>query len=1231
MINLKYIKFLKGFTMKRKAKLLMISLMSVLLVFSLVFASNAADTASVEEVTLQVTKNGITTTRSGSFDSFMAEIDALTTAETENTVYSMVVNKDFKIGGKGYWEFRSVSPTVTFNFDLNGHTVTATKGNVFQIRTGYTLNIDGADENGKAGTWRATGSAASMFFPRDVATTIKAANLNIEATNLSQTGQPVLHILKGDVSLTNVKMTYTGADFPSSGTVEDKKFVVAGNGSLTLDNCTIEDKSDGKLKFTSINTYSTEELSVKNSSFDSYYGFRGTATTTIENSSVTVIDDIFAGSCSVTVTDSELATAKSTFTSSSGTVTFKYGTGKGSLTLASGSVPSGNYSIEDEGYSFVSAGNGKYVLLSTAGLEEVTVITEKNGSSTTKSCSFDSFMLELDNQETSLSENTSYTVIVNKDFTVGGKKWWELKQMSPTATLNIDLNGHTVTSPSGNVVQVRTAYTLNIDGADENGNVGTWRAIGQSASMFYMQKSAGANARANIENLNIVCTNLSQTSQPVLHLQSGTTVMKNVRVTYTGADFPTNGTIEDKSIIMMRESANLILENCTLEDKGSGKLKFYAITATTKASFMLDNVTVSSYYGFNCTGGANVIENSNITVSDNAFMGTAAATVTDTEIKTVNSTFTSSTGKITFNYGTGKTSVTVADGANLTGNYETEEGYAFLPYGNGKYVLGSDEGVSTVAMTSIFADGMVFQRDLPINVFGTCRKVGAEIKVTLGGETVIATVDSAGRFVATFSARGAAKGITLTVEQLGVDTPVVHAYNNIAIGEVVVISGQSNAAYELYKMEDAAEYIANADNYSNIKVFRAPRTYEFREVTEGTGSWHSVNSKTLLKDGGISGDVSAVGYVLATRMADALGDDVTIALVDATYAGSGIYPWIEYGAFVDEFGDTTYSNVQAGIKRYREYNAYYAQNGKYPSSTNELSSYLEKPYNHTPGICYNTMIAPIEGYAARCVVWYQGETNSSNLKTTYDIFFEALKDGYKKAFANEELKFFTVQLAPHTSDYSEFRAMQYTLGDAEDTFVVNAAREGSVMTSSDLSQGYIHPARKSPVGHRLADSILKHVYGFYADDIVEAPRVVSVTLDEGNVIVTFDTVLSISYGAVLEGFEIAGADKSFKKATGEISGNTVTLTADGIETAVYVRYGFGVMNIVLNDGTVIPYNSSLSNSITTEQAIVVGPDGTEYVFDKDCGLVIESRLSGNLTNESGYPAPTFMLEVGYGA
>ena len=61
-------------------------------------------------------------------------------------------------------------------------------------------------------------------------------------------------------------------------------------------------------------------------------------------------------------------------------------------------------------------------------------------------------------------------------------------------------------------------------------------------------------------------------------------------------------------------------------------------------------------------------------------------------------------------------------------------------------LLSDDTATKRIAMPSIFANGMVFQRGKTINVFGFCDDHDAVFKVTLGDREGTATVDESGRF-----------------------------------------------------------------------------------------------------------------------------------------------------------------------------------------------------------------------------------------------------------------------------------------------------------------------------------------------------------------------------------------------------------------------------------------------------------------------------------------------------
>ena len=893
-----------------------------------------------------------------------------------------------------------------------------------------------------------------------------------------------------------------------------------------------------------------------------------------------------------------------------------------------------------------------------ASVEEATLTTVKGGQTTTYSGNFSDIMDTLNAQESSASDGAVYTIVVNKNLAL--TDFWEMKNFNKTAVLNIDLNGHNVSSTRGNAIQIRTGYTLNIDGADENGNLATWTSTAGSGSMFYIANnnaSSGINntkAVLTVSNLNIESTTLGSSTSHLITLFRGTSTFNNVHVKYTGKNFPSSTAVTDDWInsFLNVNVATVYLSGCSFKVDCDTDIKFASIytQSTSAAKVTVNDSSFDTYYGFRSkpsSGATYTVSDSTVNCIGHVFVGgDATFNMTDTEIKTKGEKVADGNGaKLSLKNNDGVSSVTVGGALGITDNITLESGYEFLSQGNGKFTVGINNNKSSVAMTTIFSDGMTLQRSMPINVFGTCKKIGADIKVTLGNDSVTATVGNSGEFKATLPARDAEIGLTLSVEQLGTTDNVVHTFENVSIGEVLVISGQSNAAYTLYKMEDAAEYIANADNYKNIRVYSAPRTFSYRESETGIGTWYDVTSELLQKTGANGGDVSAIAYVLATRMAEELGYDIPIAIIDATYSGSSIFPWFKYETFVENFKDNpdvaAVSAVASGIERYEGYRKFYEENSRYPKSTEEFSLY-SKDISHTPGICYNNYLAPIEGYTAKFAVWYQGEANRSNLGSHYHIFFEALKEQYEDVFSNEDLKMFAIQLAPYQNDASNVRARQYDMSLADNVYLISTAREGTMMTAWDISEGYVHSSKKSPVGHRLADSVLKNVYGFYQDIIVEAPEVVSIKANGNQVTVTFDTTLFFSYGNTLTGFELAGADKKFKKASGVISGNTVIISSAEVNEPMYVRYAYGTMDIVLNDGTVITYNTKYDKktgdpddgkynvSVANQPYVVIGADGqTEYVFEADCGLVLETRYNGNITNESGHPMPTFYLEVGF--
>lgn len=528
------------------------------------------------------------------------------------------------------------------------------------------------------------------------------------------------------------------------------------------------------------------------------------------------------------------------------------------------------------------------------------------------------------------------------------------------------------------------------------------------------------------------------------------------------------------------------------------------------------------------------------------------------------------------------------------------------------------EPASRLTMPTVFADGMVLQRQKPINVFGYCETDGATVRATLDGVSAESTV-SDGRFNVTLPATEAATDLVLTVELVG-DADSTLTYSSVSVGEVWVISGQSNADHEAWKLEDVAEYVANANNYHNLYLYTTPNTYTKKPDLIGQGKWLKMDRSTLVD----KERVSAHMYVTATILAAEIGEDIPIAVMNVAKTGSGITTWLDY--------ETLYSIDRTSAQRFAAYDAFYDEHGYYPRSTDDSPYYLQnttaKPYSSLGTICYNTYLAHLEGYSARGVVWHQGESNVGGAYGYYTDCFGGLLDVMRRVFGGDpELPMFQVQLSSYAdsnpSRTAPFKAEQYDIVRRyENTYIISAVDGGTPMNTIDLKSGLVHSSRKSPIGIRCANSILANVYGINNGDYSNAPQPVSVVAVGSSIKITFDSPLYLTYGDKVKGFELY-QNGGWYTAEGVIDGCTVTLSASGVTSPTRVRYGFGSYMLEMQDGTVYEMVGYEAGGSCTDIILANGERVTMYPDD---GTRIRLMTPGNLSNASGEPLFIFDLE-----
>ncbi len=490
-----------------------------------------------------------------------------------------------------------------------------------------------------------------------------------------------------------------------------------------------------------------------------------------------------------------------------------------------------------------------------------------------------------------------------------------------------------------------------------------------------------------------------------------------------------------------------------------------------------------------------------------------------------------------------------------------------------------------VKVHPIFSDNMVLQRDQDTVVWGTAEageKVSAEL---FDGKTTVAkgeaTADDKGQWAVTL-AKGAKPGTSYRIDVKGKNTV---AFTNVAVGDVWLCSGQSNMEWKLSGLNkadaakgttamqgaDAAKKALNG----NIRLFTVPNkpTYEPQgtfAVSATEGLWLPCDEKNAF-------NFSAIGYFFGRDIQAT--QKVPVGLISSDWGGTICEAWCSRGA-LDAVPELKYfhENLDKTLKGFDPKKA----DEDFKKATEKYDADLvawktaadkakadgkpapvqpKKPVKATsqpggpnvPSVLYNGMIAPISKFKIKGALWYQGESNAGRAAEYYTLFPTMISDWRKQW--GYDFPFFVVQLAPFQNGNSA--AAQYAeVRDAQ--FQASKKLKGvGYATLSDIgNETDIHPQAKEPVGQRLALSARAIAYGEKIE--WSGPVYKGMKADGGKVVLTFDHVGKglTSTGDTLSGFTVSGEDGKFVPAEAKIVGETVEVTAKGVDKPTAVRFGW---------------------------------------------------------------------------
>ena len=435
-------------------------------------------------------------------------------------------------------------------------------------------------------------------------------------------------------------------------------------------------------------------------------------------------------------------------------------------------------------------------------------------------------------------------------------------------------------------------------------------------------------------------------------------------------------------------------------------------------------------------------------------------------------------------------------------------------------------GFAQLRLPKIVASGMVLQRDKPITIWGW-ETAGQIIKLSFAGQQKITKADSKGYWkviLSSIKANG-------EPQEMVISASTIVKLNNILIGEVWLCSGQSNMEYpmnsSLYKYAKPVRGIDSAElelkkSYPNIRLFLVEKKLSNPDVTS-TG-WNQASGEALER-------FSAAGFYFAKSIQKEL--NVPIGVISSSWGGSRIEPWISP----------------------EEYKIL-------PAFFDDVKKDILTLDGSVVGKNYSSMIAPLIPFALRGFFWYQGESNAMiNDGIRYSDKMQALVDGWRNKWADQNLPFYSVQIAPyyytkrkdklaHTPEMeAEFWEAQYQSLKIPKTGIV--ATMDLVDNLAD-----IHPPYKWEVGRRLALLALDKEYK--KDVISSGPVFKAMKVKNGKAILSFrnNEGLKSSDDKELSWFTISGEDGKFLPALAKIDGKRVIVSAPGIAKPVGVRFAW---------------------------------------------------------------------------
>lgn len=464
---------------------------------------------------------------------------------------------------------------------------------------------------------------------------------------------------------------------------------------------------------------------------------------------------------------------------------------------------------------------------------------------------------------------------------------------------------------------------------------------------------------------------------------------------------------------------------------------------------------------------------------------------------------------------------------------------------------------SAAQFAPVFTDNAVLQRDKPFEVWGTGRD-GEKVEVEMLGHKASAEVRD-GKWSVTLPAMPATDSATLTLRG---DSVV--ELKNIAVGEVWLLTGQSNMEWRLNQCAPLTDaLLATADN-PRIRQLKIPlRPYDGDPLP--AFGWKPFDKASAPFFG-------AVGYFFADALQKKLG--VPVGLVNCSFGGTPIEAWMSREAIAgagfkatldeDEKKRALFPDAASYEKAWQEFQVAkksYEERKKAGTPEAELGPEPKEPYGFRsksrPAGLRESMFSLITPYTARGVLWYQGENNAGK-PDDYPALLTALRAEMRRDRGQSEMPFFIAQVSTPTHRQPDDGDAFAKLREGQTAVAKADPHSGFVVTLDRGERHNVHPIDKQPIGERFARLALARVYS-EAGSAAQSPNANRAVARDGHVEITFDDLpgrLELR-DPLVPTLEVSADGSTWQAPTAtavSADGRTLILTPPG--EAKHVRYGW---------------------------------------------------------------------------